>query len=136
MNDNELIMHAYEEERRNIASLVKLYVDNAQYNAKLQLLDEQELDRKDAEQKLAAELDGEAYADVHKTMVKLSMRMMLHNENQRRRRDIQIGRAKHKRLLYGCLDTMYKREKKLETIVKAQGKDVGVFNAQIPDTIG
>jgi len=131
--DPDVQTKAYEEIRRHQATILKPYVDGEDYTGASRVLELGDLDR--------SKPDRDMYDELNKTepdkqkLYELSSEYAGFMSDQRTRRDMLIGRTGHKRLMYGCLETLYRRERKLEQLVsKVKSTDVK-FDTKIPDTL-
>jgi len=132
--EKNLIKSSFEELRRHLAKFIVPYVDGKDYTETCAVLGKEDLDRAAAEKEMCAALNKGNFTGGDR-LVKLSEAYSRFQTEQRTRRDMMIGRARHKRMLIGCLETAYRRERKLEQLIRGvPGKEVD-FSAEIPNNL-
>ena len=108
---------ALEEERNALASIIDACLTGRLRKEPEPVLTEQDLDRAAAdneEARLVDEIAGDDKAAIAKQCLQVASQHANVQEDQRVRRDTKIMRLNHKRLMLGCLQTMYWRKHDLE----------------------
>ena len=117
MNDNEVHKTALKDEQKVLKSILDTCLKGSE-RAKpaLELVGADVLDRKKSDADVIAALNGDKQSE-YTRMAQLSAYFGVHQESQRVRRDAKIMQQTHKRLMFGCLQTLYARYKNLDILI-------------------
>lgn len=116
-NTTPIYRKALEEEHSALASIIDACFSGSPRKEPERALDAEDLDRAAAdaaEAKVVDQIAGEDRAALMKQCLQVAANHANVQENQRVRRDTRIMRLNHKRLMLGCLQTMYWRKHDLE----------------------
>jgi len=120
MMEDTLIGLAAENELEAIKHILEPCLKGTDHSPHMPTYTERDLDRADADDTLRVLVDT---LDLNTAGTDgLAALLAFNQEEQRIRRDVKIMRMGHKRMMLGCLETLYRRQLKL---VKNLGKDNG-----------
>lgn len=120
MNHTELDKKALQDEYTSLNKLLWPYLYGKQYTGTVFRLSVDDIDRVAAEQRALAQVEAADMTD--KSVVAACADYALLQEDQRIRRDARIARQGHKRLMQGCLETLWRRQLKVK-------KELGIKDA-------
>lgn len=120
MIHTELDKKALMDEYTSINQLLWPYLHGEPYTGAVSRLTAEDIDRAAAEQRALEEVEAADMTD--KSIVAACADYALVQEDQRIRRDAKIARQGHKRLMQGCMETLWRRQLKLK-------KELGITDA-------
>lgn len=120
MKHTELDKKALQDEYSSINALLWPYLHGRQYDGPVSRLTAEDIDRAAAEQRALEQVESADMTDT--SVVAACADYALVQEDQRIRRDARIARQGHKRLMQGCLETLWRRQLKLK-------KELGIEDA-------
>ena len=120
MKHTELDKKALQDELTSLNQLLWPYLHGAQYTGAVSRLSAEDMDRAAAEQRALEQVEAADMTD--RSVVAACADYEIVQEDQRIRRDARIARQGHKRLMQGCLETLWRRQLKLK-------KELGIEDA-------